>query len=229
MFRWSLGEKLQVLSRSEFQSYWLRRDLSQSRLAGRGFFFPLGRTAEDASVFYGHFTFCQQSVDGIARVLSVHHFLAIAVVHVAFVPQFSVFVEDEDVRRGLRAVRAGNRLSLTVVEIRVVEMFVFESNFHLVEAVADVGRIQFIDAKSLGVVWLDGHDGDAAVPIVGLQLLNALLVHLRNRTVIAGENDDQNRRGRVVGKRVSLSIYTGQRKIRSRRAQRENGMAGRRR
>src|SRR5258708_37877072 len=106
MFRWSLGEKLQVLSGSESQSCWLRRDLSQSRLAGRGFFFPLGRTAENASVFYGHFTVRKQSVDGIARVLRVHHFLAIAVVHAAFVAQFSVSVEDDDVRRGLRAVRA---------------------------------------------------------------------------------------------------------------------------
>ena len=157
-------EVLQVLGRRHFQLYRLRCDFSQRRLAGRGFFFPLRRAPEDAGVFYGHFAICQQSVDGVARVLRVHHFFAIAVVHAAFVAQLAVFVEDEDVRRGLRAVGAGDRLRFTVVEVRVVEMFVFEANFHFVETVADVGGIQLIDSKRLGIVWLDGHDRDAARP-----------------------------------------------------------------
>src|SRR5260221_7887229 len=130
---------LQIFGRSHLQLYLLRRDLSQSRLAGHGFFFPLGRASEDAGVFYRHFAICQQSVNGVARVLGVDQFLAVAVVDAAFVAQFPLLIEDEDVRGGLWSVRAGNRLGFAVVGIWIMEMFVFESNFHFVKTVADVG------------------------------------------------------------------------------------------
>ncbi len=50
--------------------------------------------------------------------------------------------------------------------------------------------------------------------IVGLQLLDAFLVHLRDRAVIAGEYDDQDRTGRVIGETMDLSIHAGQGEIR---------------
>ena len=118
-------------------------------------FLPLRRASEDTGVFHGHFAIRQQRVDRIAGVLSVHHFLAIAVVHAAFVAELAVLVEDEDVRCGLRAVGAGDRLRFAVVEVGVVEMFVLKANFHFVETVADVGGVQFIDANALWDRWAE--------------------------------------------------------------------------
>ena len=94
-----------------------------------------------------------------------------------------------------------------------MEIFVGKTNFHFFKTVADVGRVQFVDANGFGVVGLNGDDGDAAVTIIGFQLLDALLVHLGDGTVIAGEDDDQDRAGCVVGEAVDFSIDTGQREV----------------
>src|ERR1700732_4834734 len=116
-------------------------------------------------------------------------------------------------RCGLRTVIPRDRLRLTVVKVWVVEMFVLNANFHFVETVADVGGVQFIDSNCLRVVRLNGDDGHAATAVVRLQLLDAFLVHWRDRTVMAGEYDAQDRTGRVIGKPMDFSIHAGQGKI----------------
>jgi hypothetical protein len=50
--------------------------------------------------------------------------------------------------------------------------------------------------------------------IVRLQLLDAFLVHLRDRAVIAGEYDYQDWTGRVIGETMDFSIDAGQGEIR---------------
>src|ERR1700721_1753335 len=49
----------------------------------------------------------EQRVDRIAGGLRVYEFLAIAIVHAAFVAQLSILIENEDVRGGLRTVCTG--------------------------------------------------------------------------------------------------------------------------
>ena len=59
----------------------------------------------------------------------------------------------------------------------------------LVEAVADVGGIEFVDADRFGIVGFDGYDIYPAVFVVGRQLGNAALIHLRRRQLIATTAD----------------------------------------
>jgi hypothetical protein len=101
-------------------------------------------------------------------------------------------------------------------------MFVLNTNFHFVEAVADVGRVQFIDSNGLRVVGLNCDNNDSAMAIVRLQLLDALLIHLRDRAMVAGEYYNQYGTGRVISETMDLSIHAGQGEIRRRRAQRQN-------
>src|SRR5258708_21337453 len=93
----------------------------------------------------------------------------------------------------------------------------FESmNFHFLEAVADIRRVQFIDSNGLRVVGLNCDNRHSAMAIVRFQLLDALLIHLRDRAVIAREYYDQYRTGRVIGETMDLSIHSGQGEIRRR-------------
>src|SRR5260221_250705 len=103
------AKSLQVVRCCHFQLYRFLVDLPERFRAGRGFLLPFCRAAENTRVLHGHFSVCQQRFDRIPGVLRVHHFLAIAVIDAAFVAQLAVFIEDEDVRSGLRAVGARDR------------------------------------------------------------------------------------------------------------------------
>jgi hypothetical protein len=74
-------------------------------------------------------------------------------------------------------------------------------------------QVQFVNANSLRVIGLNGHDSHSAVPVIRFQLLDALLVHLADGTVIAGEYDDQDWACSIVGKAVDFPIHSWQGEI----------------
>ena len=57
----------------------------------------------------------QQGVNGVAGVLGLDQRFALAVIDAAFVAKLSLLVENEDMRRGFRAIRARNSLRIAVV------------------------------------------------------------------------------------------------------------------
>jgi hypothetical protein len=71
-------------------------------------FSPFRGTAEDARVCCRRIFVGEKRLDNVAGVLGFDEFTAIAVVHAAFVAEVAGFVEDENVRRGLRPVGAGD-------------------------------------------------------------------------------------------------------------------------
>jgi hypothetical protein len=173
----------------------------------------------DGRIFVG-----EKGVDGVAGVTVFDELGAIAVVDAALVTKTADFIEDEDMRRGLRAVGAGGRLGFTIVKVGIAEMLVGDADFHFVEGVADVGGVEFIDTDGSGIIGLHGDNGDAAIAVVVSKLLDALLVHLGDGAVVADENDDENGVGRIVGERMDLAIDAGEREIGGGRTDGENGM-----
>jgi hypothetical protein len=148
----------------------------------------------------------QERFDGVAGILRFHHFRAIAVIHPSFVTQLALLVENEDVWRSPGAKRASHGLRVAIVQVGVVEMLVRSPHFHFFQTVADVGRIEFIDANRFGIVGLNRNDCHTAIAVIGFELLDALFVHLRDWTMIAGEYDDQNGACGIVGQAMNLAI-----------------------
>src|SRR5260370_747305 len=74
----------------------------------------------------------------------------------------------------------------------------------------------FVDSDRFWVIGLDRHHRYAFVAIVRSELLYAALVHLRNRAVIARENNDKNWTRGVIRQSMRLSVHARQRKVRSR-------------
>src|ERR1700757_321842 len=103
-------------------------------------------------------------------------------------------------------------------------MFVFGSNLHFLEAVADVRGIEFVDSDRLGIIWFDRDDTCTAIFVLGGQLGKALLVHLRDRAMIAGEDDHQDSTGRVVREPMYRSVDPRKFKGRGGRSYRKNRM-----
>ena len=103
-------------------------------------------------------------------------------------------------------------------------MLVLGADLHLFETVADVGGIEFIDPDGGGIIRLNRDHGDAAVFVVGRELRDAALVHLRDGTMIAGEDHDEHGAGRVVGELVNRSIDAGKFEVWRGRTEREDGM-----
>ena len=97
-------------------------------------------------------------------------------------------------------------------------MLVSDANFHFVERVADVGGVEFVDAEGLRVVGLNGDECHATIAVVVSELLDALFVHLRDRAMVACENDDEDGARRIIGERMHFAIDTREREIRSQRA-----------
>ena len=85
-------------------------------------------------------------------------------------------------------------------------MLVLGANLHLLKAVADVGGIEFIDGDRLGIIRFDGDDAHAAILVVGGQLGNTPLVHLCDRTMIAGEDHHHDGTSGIIGEPVYRSI-----------------------
>ena len=173
----------------------------------------------DGRIFVG-----EESVDGVAGVCRVDLLNAVGVVEAAFVAEMAGEVEDEDMGRGLRTVSAGDGLRFAIVEIGIGEVLPGNADFHFLESIGDVGGIEFIDAESVGVVGLNDDDGDALGSVGVEELLDALLVHLGDRTVIAGEDDGEDGAGGVVGEGVGVAVDAGEREIGSGGADGEDGV-----
>ncbi len=137
---------LQVVSRSQLEPDGLGFDFPQGLQSLDSLLAPLRRAAEDAGVRHGYFAIGQQRLDGVARFVRLHHFFAIAVIHAAFVAQAAIAIEHENVRRRLRAVSARHRLRFAVIKVRIGEMLVLGPDLHLLQAVAHVGGIEFVNA-----------------------------------------------------------------------------------
>ena len=109
-------------------------------------------------------------------------------------------------------------MCFAIVEVGIAKMLVCDANFHFVERVADVGGVEFVDAEGLRVVGLNGDECHATIAVVVSELLDALLVHLRDRAMVACENDDEDGARRIIGERMHFAIDTREREIRSQRA-----------
>ena len=70
-------------------------------------------------------------------------------------------------------------------------MAVSGADLHVIKRVADIRVTHLVQPHRAGIVWLNGHKGDATISIIRYQLFQTRLVQLRRRTVIASEGDDQ--------------------------------------
>jgi hypothetical protein len=86
---------------------------------------------------------------------------------------------------------------------------------HVVQRVADVGVSHFVEPNRVRIVGLDRDQRDSAVFVVCGQLLDAALVKLRRRAMIAGKRDDQNFTRRVFLQAVRLPVDCRETEIRS--------------
>jgi len=119
---------------------------------------------------------------------------------------------------GGRSVSARDFLVFAIVKVGEIEVAVGGADLHFIERIADIGVAHLVEADGIRIVGLDGDQRDAAVLIIPGQLLDASFIELRGGTVIAGESDDENLAGSVVGEAVSLAVDTGETKIGSRGA-----------
>ena len=86
----------------------LESSLRRAAMRSACFLSPFRGTAEDARVCCRRIFVGEKRLDNVAGVLGFDEFTAIAVVHAAFVAEVAGLVEDENVRRGLRPVGAGD-------------------------------------------------------------------------------------------------------------------------
>lgn len=217
-------ERPEVGGGSERNVDGLRIEFAKGFDAGDLLLGPFRGTAEDTGVSDGRIFVGEEGVDGVADVTGFDKLGAVVVVDSALVTKMAGFVEDEGMRRGLRAIGAGGGLGFTVVNVGIAEMLVGDADFHFVEGVADVRGVEFIDTDGSGIVRLNGDKGDATIPVVVSELLDALLVHLGDGAVVADENDDEDGAGRIVGERMDLAIDAGEREIGGGRTDGENGV-----
>ena len=158
----------------------------------------------------GHRFTGEQRFDGVARFVLGHEFFALAAVDASLVAEDALVVEDESVRGRGRPVLERDRLGGAIGEIREVEVAILGADPHFGEGIADVGVSHFAVADGVRVVGIDGDHGYAAIAVIGGKLLDALLIHLRDGAVIAGEDQDQHFAGAVFGQVVELAVDAGQ-------------------
>ena len=98
--------------------------------------------------------------------------------------------------------------------------------FHSGQRIVDIGPSQFLHADLVDIVRVNRHQRHALVPVISVQLADPALVELRCQAVIARENDREYLAVRIIAQLVSLAVHPSQRKIRSARADGQNGMRG---
>ena len=175
---------------------------------------PFGGAADGGSLCRGDGLVRKKGVDGIAGIAAGDQRFAGIIVHAALIPQLALGIEDEKVGSGGRAEGAGDFLVLAVVEIREIEMAIGSADSHFVERVADVGVAHLVEPHSIGIVGLDGDEGDAAVLVIRSELLDAGFVELRGGAMVAGKGDDENLARGVIGETVSLAVNGWEAKVR---------------
>ena len=209
----TLAQRFQPGGVDEIQLHGLLLDFRH--LGGAAFFFrrPLDGTAESWSLRCSHGFVRKDGIDRVPCVLPFDEGNARAIVDAALIAQLARLIEDKDVRRGGRAILARCCLRFAVVEIREIEVAVLGPDFHFVERIGEIGVAHFVEADRFRIVGLDGNNGDAAVAIIGGELLDAVLVELSGGTVIAGEDDSKDLGGGEIGEMVSLAVDTRQSEI----------------
>jgi hypothetical protein len=138
-------------------------------------------------------------------------------------PQLPLRVEDEDVRGRYRPVLPRHRLRLPVVEVGERPPAILGPDLHVLERVAEVGVALLVEAQGEGVVRRDEYDLHAAAREVGVETLDPLLVGLRGRAVVGGEDDHENLRRREALEGVPLAVDAGQVEVRSLRSDGQGG------
>ena len=175
-------------------------------------------------MLYCHLAMGKERIDGVAHLVGLHQFDAVAIVHAAFIAKTAVMIENEGVWRGLWTVGVRHRLRFPVVQVRIGQKPVLSTDLHLFKAVAHVRGVQLVDGDGLGIVGLNRNHRNTAVPIVRRQLRDTPLIHLRDRTMVAGKHDYQDLAGGIVGELVNRSVDAGKFKVRRRRTDCENRM-----
>src|ERR1700691_5965623 len=103
-------------------------------------------------------------------------------------------------------------------------MLVLGPDFHFFEAVAGVGGIQFVDGDRLWIIRLNRNHSNAAILVVRRKLRDTLLIHLRDRTMVADEHHYEDLACGVVGELMSRSVDAREFEVWRRRTQREDRM-----
>ena len=114
------------------------------------------------------------------------------------------------------------RLRVAVVEIRPVDAAEPRAQLHLRQRVGDVGVAQLVEPDGLRIVRVDRDERDALAAIVLVELFDPALVELRDRAVIALEDERQHLGAGVLAGLVGLAVDAGQREVRERRADRQH-------
>ena len=94
-----------------------------------------------------------------------------------------------------------------------MKVFVPDPNLHIVERVAHIGRVEFVNPNSLWIVPLDCDHGHALVAVVLVELFDALLIHLGDWAMVAGEDDDKNRAGCIVAELMNFAVHAREREV----------------
>src|SRR5437660_11420597 len=81
------------------------------------------------------------------------------------------------------------------------------ANLHVIEGVADVRVSELIEPNGIRIVRLNGEKRDTLAAVIVRQFLDAGLVELGGRTVIASKNDDQDLGRGVVAQFVRFAVY----------------------
>ena len=194
---------------------------------GLPFVGPFDRAAEGARGGHGDRLTCEHRFEGVTGVVGLHLGGVVVVVDPPAEAELALAVEEKHVRRGDGAVGLGGGLRVAVVEEREIEVVVAGAELHVVQRVAEVGVAELVEPHGLGIVRRDGDDGDAAVLVVGGELLDAIFVGLGRGTVVAGEDDCQDVGVGEVSERIGFAVDPGQRKIGGRDADGEGLWFGR--
>src|SRR5882724_13203554 len=158
-------------------------------------------------MLHGYFAMGEQRIDGVARFVRLYQFDAITIVHTAFITEPAIAIENKYVRCRLRAIRVRYRLRFPIVKVRIGQMLVLCSDLHLLETVADIRGIEFVDGDCLWIIGLNRNDRDTPSLVICHELRNTALIHLCDGAMIAGEDHHENWTGRVVRELMNRSIY----------------------
>ena len=107
-------------------------------------------------------------------------------------------------------------LVLAVVEIGEIEAAHVRAVLGVFEGVADIGVAEFIEAQGEGIVGCDRDERDTPLPVVFRDCLNALLIRLRGRAMVAGKGNDQYLRIGEIGQCIGFPVDPWQTEIRGR-------------
>ena len=147
---------------------------------------------------YLHFTAGQQRIKGITQIVYLHVFGALTIIHPAAVAELALPVKNKGMRRCHRPIGARNLFLIAVIKIGKVELFIFRPDFHFFEGIAQVSVAEFVQADGLGIVRRYGYQRHASGLIIRSDLFQPLFIILRGGAMVAGENDNKDRRSLKV-------------------------------